>query len=167
VADTPSLSTPPHPYPRSLSQKESSSAGRHGALTLKAAQRPRIKNVSGLTRGSGCAYPKLRNLIINARIGKVKAGDDNGREGRDPAVRFTRPASANGELILTVLGAIADFKAAEKYKGRKPTALNQADQVQALAAEGVNKVEIAHGLPQPFVKHDLVCSRIRSVPFWA
>jgi hypothetical protein len=138
---------------------------------------------------------KLRNLIINARIGKVKAGGragghflliaigldrlalcarpaphrraghDNGAKVKIPALGSLDPASVNGKLILTVLGAIADFKAAEKYKGRKPTGLNQADQVQALAAEGVSKVEIAHGLPQPFVKHDLVCSRIRSVPF--
>jgi hypothetical protein len=138
--------------------------------------------------------PKLRNLIINARIGKVKAGGragghflliaigldrlarsvphrraghDNGAKVEIPALGSLDPASVNGKLILTVLGAIADFKAAEKYRGRKPTALNQPDQVQALAAEGVSKVEIAHGLRQPFVKHDLVCSRIRSVPFWA
>src|SRR5262249_54355558 len=72
------------------------------------------------------------------------------------------PASVNGKLILTVLGAIAAFeremmlerrregiaaaKAAGKYKGRKPTARNQADQVRALAAEGVTKVEIANRL---------------------
>jgi DNA invertase Pin-like site-specific DNA recombinase len=72
------------------------------------------------------------------------------------------PASVNGKLILTVLGAIAAFeremmlerqregiaaaKAAGKYKGRKPTARNQAAQVRALAAEGVSKVEIAHRL---------------------
>jgi DNA invertase Pin-like site-specific DNA recombinase len=71
-------------------------------------------------------------------------------------------ASVNGKLILTVLGAIAAFeremmlerqregiaaaKAAGKYKGRKPTARNQAEQVRTLAAEGVSKVEIAHRL---------------------
>jgi DNA invertase Pin-like site-specific DNA recombinase len=72
------------------------------------------------------------------------------------------PCSVNGKLILTVLGAIAAFeremmperqregiaraKAEGKYKGRKPTARNQANQVRALAAEGVSKVEIARRL---------------------
>ena len=72
------------------------------------------------------------------------------------------PGSVNGKLILTVLGAIAAFeremmlerqregiaraKAEGKYKGRKPTARNQANQVRALAAEGVSKVEIARRL---------------------
>src|SRR6516162_6386008 len=72
------------------------------------------------------------------------------------------PGSVNGKLILTVLGAIAAFeremmlerqregiaraKAEGKYKGRKPTARNEANQVRALAAEGVSKVEIARRL---------------------
>jgi DNA invertase Pin-like site-specific DNA recombinase len=72
------------------------------------------------------------------------------------------PSSVNGKLILTVLGAIASFeremmlerqregiaaaKAAGKYKGRKPKARMQTDQVRALAGEGVSKVEIARRL---------------------
>jgi DNA invertase Pin-like site-specific DNA recombinase len=72
------------------------------------------------------------------------------------------PESPTGLLLLTVLGAIAAFerefmierqregiakaKAEGKYKGRKPTARAQADEVRRLAAEGVNKVEIARRL---------------------
>jgi DNA invertase Pin-like site-specific DNA recombinase len=72
------------------------------------------------------------------------------------------PGSVNGKLILTVLGAVAAFeremmlerqregiaraKAAGRYKGRKPTARAQADQVRELAAQGVTKVEIARRL---------------------
>ncbi len=72
------------------------------------------------------------------------------------------PESPTGLLLLTVLGAIAAFerefmierqregiakaKAEGKYKGRKPTARAQAHEVRRLAAEGVNKVEIARRL---------------------
>jgi DNA invertase Pin-like site-specific DNA recombinase len=71
-------------------------------------------------------------------------------------------STATGRLMLQVIGAIAEFersmmlerqkdgiaaaKAAGKYKGRKPTARNQADQVRELAAQGVSKVEIAKRL---------------------
>jgi DNA invertase Pin-like site-specific DNA recombinase len=70
--------------------------------------------------------------------------------------------TATGKLMLTVLGAIAAFeremmlerqregiaaaKAAGKYKGRKPTARAQADEVRRLAGEGLSKVEIARRL---------------------
>jgi DNA invertase Pin-like site-specific DNA recombinase len=70
--------------------------------------------------------------------------------------------TATGRLMIQVIGAIAEFersmmlerqkdgiaaaKAAGKYKGRKPTARNQADQVRELAAQGVSKVEIAQRL---------------------
>ena len=91
----------------------------------------------------------------------------HGRRPRAPKVEILNlgnldPGSVNGKLILTVLGAIAAFeremmlerqregiaraKAEGKYKGRKPTARNQANQVRALAAEGVSKVEIARRL---------------------
>lgn len=72
------------------------------------------------------------------------------------------PDTPQGQLMLTMLGAIAEFerrlmlerqregiakaKAEGKYKGRKPSARLQGDQVRALAAEGVNKVEIARRL---------------------
>ena len=64
-----------------------------------------------------------------------------------------------GKLMLTVLGAMAEFErgvmlerqregiakaAAEgKYKGRAPTALRKADEVRQLRAEGVGAAEIA------------------------
>lgn len=71
-------------------------------------------------------------------------------------------ASATGELILNVLGSVAQFersmmlerqragiakaKTEGKYRGRVPTAQRQAEAVKALAAEGVARVEIARRL---------------------
>lgn len=68
-------------------------------------------------------------------------------------------ATPTGKLMLTVLGGIAEFereimlerqregvaraKAEGKYKGRKPTAMAQADDVRRLKAEGVGATEIA------------------------
>lgn len=68
-------------------------------------------------------------------------------------------ATPTGKLMLTVLGGIAEFereimlerqregvaraKAEGKYKGRKPTAMAQADEVRRLKAEGVGATEIA------------------------
>jgi DNA invertase Pin-like site-specific DNA recombinase len=72
------------------------------------------------------------------------------------------PETPQGKLMLTMLGAINEFerklmlerqregiaaaKAAGKYKGRKPTARMQADEVKRLAGEGVHKAEIARRL---------------------
>jgi DNA invertase Pin-like site-specific DNA recombinase len=67
-----------------------------------------------------------------------------------------------GKLMLTMLGAVAEFERAlmlerqregiakakdeGKYKGRVPTAQRQADDVRRLKAEGVKPVEIAKRL---------------------
>ena len=64
-----------------------------------------------------------------------------------------------GELILNMMGAVAQFerqmmlerqregiakaKTEGKYKGRSPTAMTQAQRVHELAAEGVQRAEIA------------------------
>jgi DNA invertase Pin-like site-specific DNA recombinase len=71
-------------------------------------------------------------------------------------------STATGELLFTVIGAIAQFerqlllerqregiaaaKEAGRYKGRAPTARRQADQVRELAATGVEKATIAKRL---------------------
>ncbi|MBV8592110.1 MAG: recombinase family protein [Acetobacteraceae bacterium] len=71
-------------------------------------------------------------------------------------------ATPTGKLLFTVIGAIAAFeremmlerqaegiaaaKAAGKYKGRKPTARKQAAAARELAAQGVEKTEIARRL---------------------
>jgi DNA invertase Pin-like site-specific DNA recombinase len=71
-------------------------------------------------------------------------------------------ASPTGGLILNVLGAVAQFeremmlerqregiakaKAEGKYKGRKPTAQVQADQVRQMHADGVRPTDIARRL---------------------
>ncbi len=71
-------------------------------------------------------------------------------------------ATATGKMMLTVLGAIAEFerammlerqregiakaKSEGKYKGRAPTAQRQASDVLRLTAEGVGAAEIARRL---------------------
>jgi DNA invertase Pin-like site-specific DNA recombinase len=68
-------------------------------------------------------------------------------------------STATGELLLTMVGAIAQFersimlerqregiakaKAAGKYRGRKPTARAKTEEVRAMAAEGLRAPEIA------------------------
>lgn len=77
----------------------------------------------------------------------------------DSPIDMTSPY---GELILTVLGAIAQFereimlarqkegivaaKAAGKYKGRKPTVRAQAVEIARLKSEGLNNAQIARRL---------------------
>ena len=71
-------------------------------------------------------------------------------------------ATATGRLMLTMLGAIAEFerklmlerqregiakaKAVGKYKGRAPTAMAKLDQVRELKAVGIGASEIARRL---------------------
>lgn len=71
-------------------------------------------------------------------------------------------STATGKLMLTMLGGIAEFeremmlerqregiakaKAEGKYKGRKPTAMSQAEAIQQLASEGLTKAAIAQRL---------------------
>jgi DNA invertase Pin-like site-specific DNA recombinase len=87
---------------------------------------------------------KAKKVILN--IGNL------GRINGDPT----------GDLLLTVLGAIAQFerelmlerqregiakaKSEGKYKGRAPTARRQAAEVLELVAQGVGKAEIARRL---------------------
>ena len=71
-------------------------------------------------------------------------------------------ATANGRLMLNVLGSVAQFerevmlerqregiakaKAVGKFKGRAPTARRKADEVKALAQAGMTRLEIAERL---------------------
>lgn len=71
-------------------------------------------------------------------------------------------STAVGKLMLTVLGGVAEFersimlerqregiakaKAEGKYKGRKPTARAQADEIKRLRDEGIGATEIAQRL---------------------
>jgi len=71
-------------------------------------------------------------------------------------------SSATGELVLNLMGAIAQFerkmmlerqregiakaKAEGRYRGRKPTARAKADQILALAEKGISLSEIARRL---------------------
>jgi DNA invertase Pin-like site-specific DNA recombinase len=68
-------------------------------------------------------------------------------------------STATGRLMLNVLGSVAEFERAMmlerqregiakakgegRYKGRVPTAMKQADQIRALAAEGATRKAIA------------------------
>jgi DNA invertase Pin-like site-specific DNA recombinase len=71
-------------------------------------------------------------------------------------------ATANGRLMLNVLGSVAQFerevmlerqregiakaKSEGKYKGREPTAMRQAEQIKALVAQGWTRPRIAEEL---------------------
>jgi len=71
-------------------------------------------------------------------------------------------SSATGELVLNLMGAIAQFerkmmlerqregiakaKAEGRYKGRKPTARAKADEIKTLSGQGVTLSEIARRL---------------------
>lgn len=71
-------------------------------------------------------------------------------------------STPTGKLMITILGGISQWereimlerqregvakaKAEGKYKGRKPTAMAQADEVRRLKAEGVGATEIASRL---------------------
>jgi DNA invertase Pin-like site-specific DNA recombinase len=71
-------------------------------------------------------------------------------------------ATPTGKLMLTMLGAIAQFerelmlerqlegiakaKAEGKYRGRKPTARNKSDQILELVSQGKKKADIAKDL---------------------
>ena len=68
-------------------------------------------------------------------------------------------ATANGRLMLNVLGSVAQFerevmlerqregiakaKSEGKFKGRAPTARRKTDEVKAMAAAGMTRLEIA------------------------
>lgn len=71
-------------------------------------------------------------------------------------------ATPHGKMVLGIIGSVAEFerslmlerqrvgiakaKSEGRYKGRAPTAMAKADEVKALAAEGVPKAEIARKL---------------------
>lgn len=71
-------------------------------------------------------------------------------------------STSTGRLMLTMIGAVAAFerelllerqtdgiaaaKRKGKYLGRKPTAMAKADEVKALLAEGVSKIEASNQL---------------------
>jgi DNA invertase Pin-like site-specific DNA recombinase len=79
-----------------------------------------------------------------------------------PGIGIINGEDPTSELLLNVLGAIAQFerqimlarqregiakaKAEGKYRRRKPTARAKSDQVRALAAEGRTRAEIAQRL---------------------
>lgn len=85
-----------------------------------------------------------------------------------------------GELILNMMGAVAQFerrmmlerqkegiakaKSEGKYKGRAPTAMRQSLRAQELAAEGLQRTEIARrlGLSERSVYRALSCSTRQS-----
>jgi len=70
--------------------------------------------------------------------------------------------TATGKLMISILGSVAEFerdimlerqregiakaKAAGKYKGRAPTALQKADQVMELISQGWKQAEVAEEL---------------------
>ncbi|MCP2680528.1 recombinase family protein [Maricaulaceae bacterium NA33B04] len=71
-------------------------------------------------------------------------------------------STPHGKMVMGIIGSVAEFerslmlerqrigiakaKEAGKYKGRAPTAMAKADEIKALAAQGIGKTEIAKRL---------------------
>lgn len=116
-----------------------------------------------LREGDTLIVTKLDRLARNvAHLGELVATmKDKGVGLRilDLGLDTTTPT---GELILNIMGAVAQFerqmmlerqregiskaKADGKYKGRAPTAMGQAQRVHELAAEGMQRADIARRL---------------------
>jgi DNA invertase Pin-like site-specific DNA recombinase len=127
--------------------------------------------MENLRKGDVLVVTKLDRLARSMRdlwdiIDKVTDPDPNTKKPRKGNLRILNfagetldTASASSRLMLNVLGSVAQFereimlerqregiakaKREGKYKGRKPTALEKADEVHALKAKGLGAAEIA------------------------
>lgn len=134
-------------------------------ISSKADQRPQLDQALDYMReGDTLIVTKIDRL---ARSVSDLRGIVDGLKGKGVHVRFLanpdmNTDSANGKLMLSVLGAIAEFerdlmlerqregiaraKVMGKYKGRKPTALAQSADVLRLKGEGKTVKEIIEAL---------------------
>jgi DNA invertase Pin-like site-specific DNA recombinase len=128
------------------------------------ADRPQLKAALDFLREGDTFIVTRPDRLARGTTDLLGIVDDLGRRG--VRVRLLSmdldTGTATGELVLTVLAAIATFerslmlerqragiakaKADGKYKGRAPTAQAKADDVRALKAEGVGVAEIVKRL---------------------
>lgn len=125
------------------------------------AQRPQLAEALRFVReGDSLVVTKLDRLARSVtHLGQI-VDDLRSREVNLRILDLGLDTStATGQLILNVLGSVAQFersmmlerqregiakaKGEGRYKGRQPTALKQADQIKALAAEGMTRKAIA------------------------
>jgi DNA invertase Pin-like site-specific DNA recombinase len=134
-------------------------------ISSVAVERPELKRaIEYLREGDTFIVTRLDRLARSA-ADLLRLTEELGKKG--VALRFLAnpeldTRSANGKLILTVLGAIAQFerdlllerqkegisraKAEKKYRGRKPTARAKSAEVLDLHKVGVGPVEISRRL---------------------
>lgn len=125
------------------------------------AYRPQLEEALRFVRQGNClVVTKLDRLACSvAHLGQIV--DDLSARGVSLRIldMGLGTSTATGRLMLNVLGSVAAFersmmlerqregiaraKGEGRYKGRVPTAMKQADQIRALAAEGMTKKAIA------------------------
>lgn len=133
-------------------EEQTSSVGRRDALSAA---------LDFAREGDVLIVTKLDRLARSVRnLGEIVEELDRKRVGLRVLDLGLDTSNATGKLMLNVLGAVAQFeremmlerqregiakaKAEGRYKGRKPTALLQQDQIRSLLSAGLSKREIAH-----------------------
>ena len=113
--------------------------------------------------GDVLVVTKLDRLARSvAHLGQIVGGLEKRKVGLRVLDLGLDTSTATGQLMLNVLGSVAQFerammlerqrdgiakaKADGKYKGRAPTAMRQAERVRELAAQGMTRKAIAQAL---------------------
>ena len=152
-------------------------------ISSRASERPQLTAALDYMReGDTLVVTKIDRLARSVRdlsslVDTLKARGVNIRFLANPDMNTE---SANGKLMLSVLGAIAEFerdlmlerqregiakaKAEGKYKGRKPTAQAKSDDVLKLKAEGktVKEIIVDTGISRASVFRILKVSKAKS-----
>lgn len=134
-------------------------------ISSVATQRPQLEAALGYLReGDTLVVSKIDRLArsVGDLVSITKSLKDEGVNLRFLSNPELNTESANGKLMLAVLGAIAEFerdlmlerqregiaraKALGKYKGRKPTARAKSAEVLRLKEEGAKPMAIAKEL---------------------
>lgn len=132
-------------------EEQTSSVGRRDALRAA---------MDFAREGDALIVTKLDRLARSVRnLGEIVEELERKRVGLRVLDLGLDTSNATGKLMFNVLGAVAQFeremmlerqregiakaKAEGRYKGRKPTARLQQDQIRNLLSEGLSKREIA------------------------
>jgi DNA invertase Pin-like site-specific DNA recombinase len=133
-------------------------------VSALAYERPKLKETLCFVReGDTLVVTKPDRLARSVRdlLGTVEELKDK-KVGLRVLSMGLDTSGAEGKLMLTVLAAVAEFerdimlarqregiakaKKEGRYRGRAPTARAKADEIKALSAQGLKKVEIARTL---------------------
>ncbi len=132
--------------------------------TSSVSLRESLRDAVGFCRdGDTLVVTKLDRLARSVRhLGEIIEELDDKNVGLRILDLGLDTTNATGKLMLNVLGSVAQFeremmlerqregiakaKAAGKYKGRRPTAREKAQEITDLSAQGVSKREIAKRL---------------------